>query len=116
MTRTVTTEQLDEFLGFAQQVSDASYFQFMPDRMDMAPVLEFDNITARNKFARIWSGPKGMPNRGSWGFIVLGDTGKFAAGDVMKCDGWKKPALNFARGNIFDNAHGTERVKWTGVG
>ncbi len=108
MTRTVTTEQLDEFLGFAQQVTDADYFKFMPKRMDMAPVLIFCNITGRTKYARIFT--NNGSQRMSWGFINLEN------GDVLKCEGWKKPALNFARGNIFDNAHGTERVRWTGVG
>lgn len=108
-TRTVTTEQLDEFLGFAQQVSDADYFKFMPERMDMAPVLEFDTITGRNKFARIWAINE-VGHKSAWGFLNLHN------GDVLKADGWKKPALNFARGNINDNAHGTERIKWTGVG
>lgn len=108
MTRTVTAEQLDEFLGFAQQVSDADYFIFMPERMDMAPVLEFDAITGRNRFARIFTATTGQ--RMCWGFINLEN------GDVLKSDGWKRPALNFARGNITDKAHGTERVRWTGVG
>jgi len=108
MTRTVTNEQLDEFLDFAQQVSDAGYFKFMPDRMDMAPVLEFDKITGRNKFARIFTATTGQ--RMVWGFINLEN------GDVMKAEGWKKPALNFSRGNINDIAHGTERACWTGVG
>jgi len=108
MTRTVTTEQLDEFIDFAQQVSDADYFKFMPQRMDMAPVLQFDNITGRNKFARIFTGSK-ETQRMCWGFINLHN------GDVLKAEGWKKPALNFARGNIADNAHGTERCRWTGV-
>ena len=108
MTRTVTTEQLDEFLGFAQQVSNADYFKFAPDRMAMAPVLEFSDISGRTKYARIFTATTGQ--RMSWGFINL------INGDVLKCDGWKKPALNFARGNIFDSAHGTERIRWTGVG
>lgn len=108
MTRTVTDEQLNDFLGFAQQVSDADYFKFTPERMDMAPVLEFDTITGRNKFARIFTVNSGCQKM-CWGFINLHN------GDVLKCDGWRKPALNFARGNIFDNAHGTERVRWTGV-
>ncbi len=108
MTRKVTPEELDEFLTLAQQVSDASYFKFMSDRMDMAPVLEVDNITSRNKYARIWGAAHG--SRSAWGFIGLED------GNVWKCDGWKKPALNFPRGNIYDNDHGLDCASWTGVG
>lgn len=108
MTRTVTETDLSQFIFYAQLVTDADYFKFMPDRMDMAPKLQFDNITGRNKFARIFTdnGTQKM----CWGFINLHN------GDVLKSDGWKKPALNFARGNIKDDAHGCGRVNWTGVG
>lgn len=108
MTRIVTPEELEEFLELAQQVVNASYFKFMPYRMDMAPTLAFDKITARNKYARIWVTTRG-DHRSSWGFIGLED------GNVWKCDGWKKPALNFPRGNIYDNDHGLNRAEWTGV-
>lgn len=109
MTRTVTTEQLDDFLGYAQQVSDADYFIFMPERIDMAPVLKYDSITGRTKYARIIAINNGG-HKSAWGFIRLED------GNVLKANGWKQPALNFTRGNINDEAHGTKRIRWTGVG
>ncbi len=34
-------------------------------------------------------------------------------GDVLKADGWKRPAKH-ARGNIFDEYNGLSRIKWTG--
>lgn len=36
-----------------------------------------------------------------WGFINLSND-KFKVGDVLKAAGWSKPALNKARGNLFD--------------
>lgn len=37
-----------------------------------------------------------------WGFIVVGNDPKFTEGTILKAAGWKTPARNFARGNIFD--------------
>ena len=36
-------------------------------------------------------------------------------GDVLKAAGWKTPARNFARGNVFDEHKGVGRIRWTGV-
>lgn len=45
-------------------------------------------------------------------FIVATDTdSKFRKGDVLKPAGWKTPARNKARGNIFD---GNFPMQWTG--
>jgi hypothetical protein len=35
------------------------------------------------------------------------------AGDILKCASWRAPALNFVRGNIFDENYGN--CKWTGA-
>ncbi len=48
-------------------------------------------------------------SRSAWAFIDKTN------GDVLKAAGWKAPAKNFARGNIFDEQHGCGRVRWTGV-
>lgn len=45
-----------------------------------------------------------------WGFIVNADNGRFRAGDILKAASWAAPAINAARGNIFDGY----KIYWTG--
>ncbi len=44
-----------------------------------------------------------------WGFINVGNP-NFKKGDILKAAGWSTPALNKARGNIFEDYV----IKWTG--
>ena len=44
-----------------------------------------------------------------WGFVNKGNP-DFKVGDILKAANWRAPALNKARGNIFENYH----VAWTG--
>ena len=50
-----------------------------------------------------------------WGFIAKSDFNKgskcFNKGDILKAAGWQAPALNAARGNIFDADY---TIQWTG--
>lgn len=45
----------------------------------------------------------------AWGFIDKTN------GNVLKSAGWKTPAKNFSRGNIFDAQNGLGRFCWTGI-
>jgi hypothetical protein len=40
--------------------------------------------------------------KSAWGFINKKDFNHFKKGDVLKCAGWKTPALNQPRGNLFN--------------
>ena len=109
MTRIVTDQELTDWLEYAQRVVNADYARFMPKRLDMTPTLRYSNIAANTKYIRIMACDDSRDQRSAWGFINLEN------GDVLKTDGWKKPALNFSRGNIYNADHGASRLKWTGV-
>ena len=48
--------------------------------------------------------------------VACTDDKKFQFGDILKPAGWKTPARNFARGNIFDSEDRRfARVRWTGA-
>ncbi len=47
-------------------------------------------------------------------FIVLKPTKGFEIGDILKAAGWKAPATNFKRGNMFD-VQSIAAVSWTGA-
>ena len=50
-----------------------------------------------------------LTDRSVWGFVNLTHD-KFEKGDILKAAGYNAPALNKARGNIFENYS----VAWTG--
>ncbi len=52
-----------------------------------------------------------ISNNSVWGFVVNTDNdAKFSNGDILMAAGWKTPARNHARGNVF----GDYEVRWTG--
>ncbi len=76
------------------------------------------------KYLRVVSGAFGTDTQTTvWGFIAKQDfkvkskrkTGpefvEFKEGDLLKSAGWKTPALNAPRGNIFDESY---QIAWTG--
>lgn len=72
-----------------------------------------------SKYLRIWKGTS------SHSFIVLKDftvncdpgaknkTLDLKRGDILKCASWKKPALNFVRGNVLRGDW--KNCRWTGA-
>lgn len=52
-------------------------------------------------------------NRSVHSFIVLKPTKGFQIGDILKPAGWKAPATNFKRGNVFE-LWSLAAIRWTG--
>ena len=123
----------DEFLnalGELEQRIFESYNKFMPARdgeIEHRMFIEFKQNfgyeTSGRKYLKLVTGAFGEGQTSVWGFIAKSDfevdskrkTGPskvvFKEGDLLKAAGWRTPALNAPRGNIFDESY---RVQWTG--
>ena len=78
---------------------------FNMDRLD-SKIEEFKNelvIEEGSKYIKIVSG------NSVWGFVNKGNK-NFKEGDLLKARGWRGPATNKARGNIFEEYS----IAWTG--
>jgi hypothetical protein len=92
---------LDKFFAAAQAIVDREYATF--GGTPHGPKLE---IERGRRYVKIISVSHGQ--RSAWAFVDSTN------GDVLKADGWSRPAKG-ARGCIYDNQTGTGRVRWTGV-
>ena len=123
----------DEFLnalGELEQRIFESYNRFMPPRdgevehrMFSEFKVNFGYETSGRKYLKLVTGAFGEGQTSVWGFIAKSDFEKvnklrvghptisFKEGDLLKAAGWKTPALNAPRGNIFDENY---KVQWTG--
>ena len=123
----------DEFLnalGELEQRIFESYGQFMKPRdgeVEHSMFTEFKKNfgydTSGRKYLRLVTGAFGEGQTSVWGFIAKSDFEKvnklrvghptisFKEGDLLKSAGWKTPALNAPRGNIFMEDY---KVQWTG--
>ena len=107
---TVTLNELnldDEFknaLGILEQTIIADYDKFMDNpkmRQEFRDGLGYE--PGGRKYLKIVS------DNSVWGFINLTNP-KFKEGDILKAAGWRTPALNQARGNLFEDYS----IAWTG--
>ena len=97
----------DEFknaLGILEQTIIADYDKFMDNpnmRQEFRDGLGYE--PGGRKYLKI------VKDNSVWGFINLTNP-KFKEGDILKAAGWRTPALNQARGNLFEDYS----VAWTG--
>jgi hypothetical protein len=49
------------------------------------------------------------------GFIVKVPTKGFVEGDMLKAAGYNAPAMNFKRGNVYEDANNMNIISWTGI-
>ena len=80
------------------------YENFMDNPKMRADFREGISYLPGNKYLKI------ATEKSVWGFINLKNK-KFKEGDILKAAGWRAPALNQARGNIFNNNY---TIAWTG--
>ena len=76
-----------------------------------------DNKNMQEEFANSWSVKEGQKfikvcaKHSVHSFIVKKAFKHFKEGDVLMANGWRAPALNVARGNLYDGYHvNTRRV------
>jgi len=93
-------------------IEDYKGFQTHGGKKDMSPVSEsmynkfVDGLEylPGNKYLKI------VTEKSLWGFVNIKNT-KFLEGDILKGAGYNSPALNKARGNIFNDNY---EIAWTG--
>ena len=90
----------------------ADYRLFFKGREDNPVSIKM--IEEFNERIRIINNPKYIrvvTGNSVWGFIVNTQNDKeFKYGDILKAAGWKSPARNQARGNVFEDYE----INWTG--
>lgn len=92
----VTTKDLDAFLARAQSVVDKHMATLFPNLPS-----EKLSYSVGKKYARFVRSIAGVPNGGGSAYCFI----DMNTGDVLKPDGWKRPAKH-ARGNLFDANNG----------
>lgn len=85
-----------KFMGGARKI-------FIDNKPDILKNTEDLDYEVGKKYIRIMAVNKSHGGRSAFGFINKEN------GDVLKADGWKKPAKGI-RGNIFDKENGLGRV------
>jgi hypothetical protein len=93
------------------------YSRFMPVSDELEPHKRLVRQEMQDRFKNSLSFTEGkkyirvVQDGSVWGFIVnIQDDKQFRYGDILKAAGWKTPARNSARGNVFEDY----QVSWAG--
>jgi len=108
----------DTSLEILKKIAIADYTAFMGNAAERSEGLDKEYYQGQingyaEKFVINTRGSKYVKlinDRAVWGFVVKKDSDKFKRGDILMAAGWSAPALNKARGNIFEEYS----VAWTG--
>jgi len=108
----------DTSLEILKKIAIADYTAFMGNAAERSEGLDKEYYQGKineyaEKFVINTRGSKYVKlinDRAVWGFVVKKDSAKFKRGDILLAAGWSAPALNKARGNIFEEYS----VAWTG--
>lgn len=105
-TQKLTKAQMLPYLEELRKLMTDNYKTFSYASLDFS--IEFEFL---RKYIRIVNTSCG--SRSCSGFIMFSDDNpQFPFGSLLKSDGWKKPALNFTRGSIFNMP---KQIPWTGI-
>ena len=103
--REVSEDDLKGFVIRYQKQSDDEMKKFgSPEKQWKVITYEIGKV-----YARLVSDDKTGGSRSALGFVDM------KTGNLHKAAGWKAPAKNFTRGNIFDDKGGLARARWTGI-
>ena len=98
-------EYLQNYMDFIKE----DYFKWRKDMGDDKSNFEV-SAAPGSKYIKIVITSYGSSSVHS--FVCAKDTSNFKKGDILKAASWKAPALNFARGNIYDKKF--DGIRWTG--
>ena len=98
-------EYLQNYMDFIKE----DYFKWRKDMGDDKSNFEV-SAAPGSKYIKIVITSYGSSSVHS--FVCAKDTSKFKKGDILKANSWKAPAVNFARGNIYDKKF--DGIRWTG--
>ena len=92
-TKAIELVELVETL--CKDITHANHMQWKHTRDSLS-----HDYSIGKKYIKIFS-VEGNQSRSVWGFINVAND-KFKVGDVLMSAGWKTPALNKARGNLYE--------------
>lgn len=103
-------ERFEQFLAKANEKAQASYAAFNAGPAPFSFAIEAQEGPKFIRLVRVefYNGER-RPGGSAFGFVDKTN------GNVLKAAGWKAPAKNFARGNIFKEDFGVGRVYWTSI-
>ena len=93
-----------DYAGWSTRSKKLNNFRTMNVDENVREFADAITIKPGKKYIKIITG------NSVWGFVMANDDAKFRKGDILKAASWRAPALNQARGNVFEDYD----INWTG--